>query len=307
MRLAKIIKELNLVSSGNVDCEVTGITTAERAAKTDIAIVRNEKQMMNTKATVLLTTPIIINTDKTLVFCLQLETAAIQIATLMINKGIYVNYESPVQYHMNNQMVCMGENIVVGTDTCIKPFSCIGNNVIIGKQCKIGSNVTIASGTVIGDGVIIRDGVRIGVRPHAYYEENIIKGFPGIGKTVIGDNVEIGYNSIVQRGVFSDTAIGENTIIGDLVAIGHDVIIGAGCKIMAQVGIAGDCKIGNRVMLYGQCAINNGVKIGDKAVVYGKTGVMKNIASGEIVSGPYGRGHKAEMLLQSRIRRTFRR
>ena len=307
MKLRSIIDRLNLVTFGDTDCEVTGIAAAERATEAEIAIVEKENQVFKTKAKVLLTTSIFVNTNKTLIFCLQLENTAIRIATLMIEEGIYANYESPVCFHMNKQMVAMGENVVVGTGTIINPYTCIENHVKIGKHCQIGSNVTVGSGTVIGDGVVIRDGARIGVRPHAYYEDETRKGFAGIGKTLIGDKVEIGYNSIIQRGVFGDTVIGEHTKIGDLATIGHDVHIGADCVIMAQAGIAGNCEIGNRVMLYAQCGINNFVKIGDGAVVYGKTGVMNNVAPGGLVSGPYGRRHREEMMLQARIRREFRR
>lgn len=307
MKLENIIKKLKLISIGNINCEVTGIAVSDRAKETDIAIVKNASQFLTTKANVLLTRPRIINTNKTLILCLQLDAVAIQIASLMIKEGIYFDYEKSVHYQMYDDMVFMGENVKFGIDTSINPFTCIGNHVEIGKHCRIGSNVVIASGSIIGDGVVIRDGAKIGVRPHAYYNDNGIKGFSGIGKTVIGNMVEIGYNSIIQKGVFSDTSIGENTKIGDLVAIGHDVCIGTDCIIMAQAGVAGDCIIGNHVKLYGQCAINNSVHIGDGAVIYGKTGVMSNISPGATVSGYYGRKHNEEMLLQAKIRRKFRR
>lgn len=307
MKLIDIIKNLNLVTSGNTKCDVFGIAKADFAKETDIAIVKNNKDILNTKANVLLTSPKIIDTDKTLIFSLQPETVALQIALLMVKEGIYCNYESPICYQMNNNMFLTGAEVSIGADTSIKPFTCIGNYVKIGKKCQIGSNVSIASGSKIGDGVIIRDGARVGVRPHAYVNSEGVKGFFGIGKVIIGDAVEIGYNSVIQRGVFSDTIIGKNTNIGDMVAVGHGVQIGRNCIIMAQVGIAGECTIGDQVKLYGQCAINNSVKIGDRAIIYGKTGVMKNVAPGDLVSGPYGRNHNEEMLLQSMIRRKFRR
>jgi UDP-3-O-[3-hydroxymyristoyl] glucosamine N-acyltransferase len=119
----------------------------------------------------------------------------------------------------------------------------------------------------------------------------------------IGDDVEIGANTTIDRGSLSDTVIGEGTKIDNLVQIAHNVEIGPNCFIIAQAGIAGSSRIGQNVILAGQSGVDGHRTIGDNVVVAAKAGVTKDIPSNTLVSGYPAQLHERELKLQATIRR----
>jgi len=291
---------------GDAELTVSGIAYAENAAEDMLGIVRKKKDLHTTKAKVVLTEPCLELTDKTLLFPFEnLGIAAERIAELLKERGLCRRYEAPVEYSCRQEFphVLFGDTVTIGRNTGIEPFTTIGNDVFIGENCSIGSNVRIGSGTVIGDGVTIRSGSRIGVEGFFTVEERGRHLYPGVGRTVIHAGVDIGFNTIIQRGTFSDTVIGENSVLANLIDIGHDVIIGSDCKIISQTGIASFSVIGDRVTIFGQCSINNDVTIGNDAVIKGKTRVIGNVPAGETVSGEFARNHKKELRYQAALRK----
>lgn len=168
----------------------------------------------------------------------------------------------------------------------------------------IRPGVHINSGTQIGDNVYIGDNSIVSVDSYyRYYDDNHLKIFHGIGRTILEDGVSVGAGSVIQRGAFSDTIIGRYSGIDDMVKIGHDVTIGENCVIVSQVGIASNAHIGDRTIIYGQAGVRNNVIIGNDVVVYGKTSVTKNIPDGRNISGPYAWEHKKELQLRAKISR----
>ena len=221
----------------------------------------------------------------------------------MIAEGFYPDYEKPFEQTDINA-VQVGQNIEIGEGTHIAPFVSIGENVMIGKNCKIESNVFIGSGSQIGDNVIIRSGSRIGVNCHYHYAQNgRHNSFCGVGRTILEDGVEIGCNTVIQRGTLSDTVMGTGTIIGNLVEIAHDVTIGKGCLIVSQVGICGNVKIGDHVQIYGQAGVVNWVEIDDNAVILSRARVTKNVRAGAKISGLFTNEHAEELKYQAKLRK----
>ncbi len=108
---------------------------------------------------------------------------------------------------------------------------------------------------------------------------------PQLGRVIIGDDVEIGANTCIDRGTSMDTEIGDGTKLDNLVQVAHNVRIGKGCFITSQVGIAGSSEIGNHVMMGGQSGISGHLKVGDGAKVAAQSGITKNIPPGETVVG----------------------
>ena len=106
-----------------------------------------------------------------------------------------------------------------------------------------------------------------------------------IGSVVIGNNVEIGANSTIDRGTIENTVIGDDTKIDDLVMIGHNCRVGKGCLIVSQVGIAGSCVIGDRVVLAGQAGLADHIEIGADSIVTAKAGVTKSFPEKSIIVG----------------------
>ena len=179
----------------------------------------------------------------------------------------------------------VGEKAEIGNNTRIGANSTIGPGVRIGDDCKIDGNVTLQY-CLLGNQVIVHAGARIGQDGFGFAlgKESHLK-VPQLGRVVIGDNVEIGANTTIDRGTGPDTIIGSGCKIDNLVQIAHNVCLGNGCVIVSQVGISGSTELGNYVMAGGQAGLTGHLKIGDGAQIAAQSGVMRNIGTGEKVGG----------------------
>jgi len=158
----------------------------------------------------------------------------------------------------------------------------IGADSVLGDETNLFPNVTIYPRTQIGQRVRIHAGAAIGADGFGYVlDSGVHRKVPQIGNVIIGDDVEIGANTTVDRGALGATVIGKGTKIDNLVQIGHNVQLGEYSIVIAQVGIAGSCKLGKYVILAGQAGIAGHLQIGDQAVIGGQAGVMTNIPAGE--------------------------
>ncbi|MBV2165983.1 MAG: UDP-3-O-(3-hydroxymyristoyl)glucosamine N-acyltransferase, partial [Kaistella sp.] len=177
-------------------------------------------------------------------------------------------------------------DIEVGDGTRIHPSAVIGNEVKIGKNCIIFPNVVIGDRTIIGDNVIIQSGTVLG--GDAFYYRKLNGNFDrliSVGNVIIEDNVEIGNNCTIDRGVTDSTIIGEGSILDNLIQIGHDTIIGKKVLIASLAAIAGCCVIEDEVTVWGQVGIASGNRVGKGAVLLGKTGVNKDLEGGKTYFG----------------------
>lgn len=182
--------------------------------------------------------------------------------------------------------IAIAENAQIGEGTIIQPNCFIGNNVVIGKNCLIHANVTIYDNTIIGDNVIIHSGTVLGA--DAFYYKKRPEGFDQLisgGRVVIQNNVGIGANCTIDRGVTADTIIGEGSKLDNLIQVGHDTVIGKRCLIASQTGIAGCVIVEDEVTLWGQIGITSGITIGAKAVVLAQSGITKSIEGGKTYFG----------------------
>lgn len=291
------------------DCEVCGITWFNLAKEDDIAVIREKTDLYHTKAKVILTKPIFIQTDKTLLITYDdVDYSIVKLCEVLIKKGILHDYRKPVKYMYNDKGFYVGSNCLISENAVIQPGAMIGDNVVISDNCFIDSYVSIGSGTVLGEGVRIGSGSKVGTPSfYHYYVDEQINQFDGCGTVKIGDDTVIGSNTIVQRGTISDTVIGKRTMIGNVIDIGHDAKIGDNCKIVSQTGIAGNVHIKNNVTIYGQVGISNNVVIGNNVVVKGRSIVTKSVDDNEIIYGPFGRKYSDEMRLIAKARRFFER
>ena len=181
--------------------------------------------------------------------------------------------------------VTIEENAVIGDNSFIDHNSVIKANVIIGKNTKIASNVTI-SHAIIGDDVMIHPGAKIGQDGFGFASDHTghLK-VPQLGIVKIGNKVEIGANSTIDRGSSQDTEIADMCQIDNLVQLGHNVKLGLGCVIVAQVGIAGSTKIGNFTVLGGQVGVAGHLNIGSKVQVAAQSGIGQDIEDNQIMGG----------------------
>lgn len=190
----------------------------------------------------------------------------------------------------------------VGEDTKIHPSAVIGNHVKIGKNSIIFPNVIIGDRTIIGDNVIIQSGTVIG--GDAFYYRKLEGNFDrliSVGNVIIENNVEIGNNCTIDRGVTDSTIIGEGSVLDNQIQIGHDTVIGKKCLIASQVGIAGCCIIGDEVTLWGQVGIASGNKIEGGTVLLGKTGVNRDLEKGTYI-GMFAEDFKSYLKKEVKLR-----
>ena len=232
-------------------------------------------------------------------------------------------------------------NAEIGEGASIGPFVTIGAGVRIGARARIASHVAIADGAVIGADALIMAGARIGARVRIgdrfICQPGAVIGSDGfsfvtpersgvediratlgkrdeilaqswirihsLGSVSIGDDVEIGANSCVDRGTIRDTMIGNGTKLDNLVQVAHNVEIGADCLLCAMVGIAGSTKIGNRVVLGGQVGVGDNLFVGDDVIAGAGTMILTNAPAGRVLLGYPAVKMDTHIALQKALRR----
>jgi UDP-3-O-[3-hydroxymyristoyl] glucosamine N-acyltransferase len=154
------------------------------------------------------------------------------------------------------------------------PSAVIDPAAIVPDDCLIGSRV------------MLHPGVRIGQAGFGFAPDRAgpVK-IPQLGRVIIGDDVDIGANTTIDRGSGHDTVIGPGTMIDNLVQIGHNVVLGRGCILAGQVGISGSTKLGDFVMAGGQAGLAGHLNIGAGARIGAQAGLMKDVAPGATVGG----------------------
>lgn len=216
----------------------------------------------------------------------------------------------------------IGQGARIGIDVSIGHGAVIGSDVVLGDSCRIGSHVVLEDGVVLGQAVrldphvIVHEGSTLGDR--VYCQSRAVIGSPGfgflsserghervpqVGGCVLGDDVEVGAGTCIDRGSLEDTVIGRGTKIDNLVHIGHNVVVGEDCLILAGVGISGSTRIGNRVVLAGQSGLVGHIEIGDDARIGAQAGVIASVPSGAAVSGYPARSHRDFLRAQATLYR----
>jgi UDP-3-O-[3-hydroxymyristoyl] glucosamine N-acyltransferase len=184
--------------------------------------------------------------------------------------------------------VVIEDEVEVNSGAIVDAFCFLGRGAHVGEGCWLHPRVTVYPGARLNDRVEIHSGVVIGGDGFGYVFDGTrhIK-FPQIGRVEIGDDVEIGCNSTIDRGSLGQTQIGAGVKIDNLVQVGHNVQIGEGSILVAQVGISGSATIGAGVMLGGQAGLGEHCMLEDGAIVGGQAGVLpgKVVRSGQVVWG----------------------
>lgn len=204
----------------------------------------------------------------------------------------------------------IGGGAEIGAGSRIGAGAVIGPGVILGAGARIGPNVTITH-ALLGDRVIVHANAVIGQDGFGYIpgEAGLVK-IPQLGRVVIGEDVEIGANTTIDRGAAGDTEIGAGTKIDNLVQVGHNCRIGRHCVLVSQVGLSGSVTVGDFAQLGGKVGVADHVRIGTGARVAARSGVTKHIPDGETYAGFPARPVKEwrqDMLAQKRLRATGKR
>jgi UDP-3-O-[3-hydroxymyristoyl] glucosamine N-acyltransferase len=201
-------------------------------------------------------------------------------------------------------LASIASTATLGANVAIGPFSTIADDVVLGDGVVIFPNVSIQAGTIIGDGTIIypqvsiydrsvvgkrciiHSGVVIGADGYGFATEGgKHHKIPQIGIVRIGDDVEIGAGSTIDRAALGETVIGDGTKIDDQVMIAHNVKVGRNCLLVAQVGIAGSTELGDNVVVAGQSGFAGHLTIGNGVQVAAKSAVLDDVPDGAKVMG----------------------
>ena len=175
----------------------------------------------------------------------------------------------------------------IGDGTAVGPYCYVGHGVTVGRDCRLYPQVSIREHCRLGDRVVLHNGVVIGSDGFGYNPdaEKHWKKIPQVGVAVIGNDVEIGANTTVDRARFGETRVEDGVKIDNLVQVGHNAVIGAHTAVAAQAGFAGSTIVGRHVLVGGQAGFAGHMEIGDGAVVGAQSGVIGDIPAGSSVLG----------------------
>ncbi|MBX9699291.1 MAG: UDP-3-O-(3-hydroxymyristoyl)glucosamine N-acyltransferase [Acetobacteraceae bacterium] len=233
--------------------------------------------------------------------CLALPTPAAYLGFIRIAR---LFHPPPVPRPGVHHSAVVGEGATIGDGTEIGPGAVIGEGARIGARCIIGAQVVIGPGVEVGDdcrlhphctvshallgrGVVLHPGARIGQEGFGFVPtpDGRFETAPQLGRVILGDGVEVGANSCVDRGAQEDTVIGPGTRLDNLVQVGHNVRTGRGCILVAQAGISGSTGLGDYVTVAAQAGLTGHLQVGAKARIGAQSGVMNDVPAGADVLG----------------------
>jgi UDP-3-O-[3-hydroxymyristoyl] glucosamine N-acyltransferase len=191
------------------------------------------------------------------------------------------------------------DDVQIGVGSVLQASVFVGKSAQIGEGCWIMPGCIIATTCSLGKRVRLQPGVVIGSDGFGYeFVQGRHEKIPQIGSVVIGDDVEVGANSTLDRARFSKTLVGEGTKIDNLVQVAHNVIIGKHCILCSQVGIAGSTTLEDYVILGGQAGVGGHITLGQGSKVGGQTGVGSSIEPKSYVNGTPAIPYMLERRLQ---------
>jgi UDP-3-O-[3-hydroxymyristoyl] glucosamine N-acyltransferase len=296
---AEIAKQLDGEVLGDATATLTGFATAAHAKPGDLtfaesaayfaaaeasaatAIIAGKEFSSANKIVIRVANPRVAYAKAVAIFFSEPKFAAGIHPSAAVAKSAQVDATAHIGPHCT-----VGERVKIGANCVLLSNISIGDDSELGDDTKIFANVTIYDRMQIGQRVRIHAGTVIGADGFGYvFDAGIQRKIPQIGNVIIGDDVEIGANTCIDRGALSPTIIGNGTKIDNLVQVAHNLQIGEHCVIMGQVGMAGSTKIGNYVVIASQAGLAGHLKIGDAAIIGAKSGVLSDIAPGEKVLG----------------------
>jgi UDP-3-O-[3-hydroxymyristoyl] glucosamine N-acyltransferase len=323
-KLSEIIKLIGAEILYSSDLLIHDIKQLEEADVGDISFLSNSKyitQFQNTKASCCIVPENFSQESNNGTMLLKVKNPYFfyaKLVDLFYSKAkTYPNKIMPSAYISDSATI--GNNCYIGHNVVIEDYAIIGDNcviesgtfidygVVIGNRALIYSNVSI-SYSMIGDDVVILAGAKIGQDGFGFAtDKGIHKKIFHTGMVKIGNNVEIGSNTTIDRGSMNDTVIGDLCRIDNLVQVGHNAIIGRGSIIVAQTGISGSTTIGAYCALGGQAGLSGHIVLGDKVQVAAKAGVMKDVEPGVTVGGcpavPIRDWHRQSIVIKQLIKK----
>ena len=305
MKLSEVVQAVNGTCEAEGSIEIRAMASLLEAREGDISFLANQKyapQMKETKASAVLVAQDY--AGETAAALIRVEDPNKAFASLSPIFGPKPVVREPGIHAtaVIGEGVTLGKDIYIGPYTVIEDGATIGDGTVIdglvfiaqhvqiGKQCHLYPQVNIRESCILGDRVILHAGVKIGTDGYGYTVEigaqgPVINKVPQIGIVEIGNDVEIGSNTCVDRARFGRTRVGDCVKIDNLVQIGHNVQIAPFVGIIAQAGIAGSAKIETGALIWSQAGVSGHLTVHERAQVAPQAGVKEDVPEGEYVVG----------------------
>ncbi len=320
MKLKEIASRIGGSLLGDGEAEISGLSGLREAQEGDMAFLLNrgyEKYLAESKAGAVVVGP---STDKKLLAgrnCVLAENPALaymEAAALFQpvprfpkgeSEGAIISPDAVVSPDAAVfPYVYVDAGAVIEKDVVLHPFCFVGRDVRIGEGTIVYPNVSIYDRTVIGKRVVIHAGAVLGADGYGYqWDGRKHRKIPQLGILEIGDDVEIGANTCIDRASLNKTVIGQGTKIDNLVQIAHNVVVGEQSIIVSQVGIAGSATLGKNVVLGGKAGVRDHVVVGDNVRAAGGTGITKDVKENSDISGTPHMAHRDWLRLQAYLKK----
>ena len=303
LRLADVAIAVGGTVVGDGDAMVSGISSLDRATPTDLTFLASSKYaplLLESAAGGVLVTPDLASAPgrcRNRIIVAKPHEAMIALLPKFyrmparpfvgVHPSAVVDPAARIDPDACVDAFCViGADAVIGRGCWIGPHCVISEGVTVGGDTRLVSQVTLYPGTEVGTRVLLHAGVRVGSDGFGFvFRDGAHQKIPHVGRCVIGDDVEIGANSTIDRGSIDATEIGAGTKIDNLVHIGHNVRVGRLCLFAAGVGIAGSARIEEGVMLAGQVGVAGHLTVGARAIITAQSGVLKSVPAGETWGG----------------------
>ncbi len=263
--------DLDLRTEGDMNTEVCGISSIYHYKQGSLTWVKGQSYADGRKepvTAVVCTSSIVINAQ--VKFVTDNPKYLFFIAAEYLSGSEYV----PVVA----ETAVLGNYIRMGTDVSIGDGACIGDGVQIGNRTVIEEHVVIGDGVIIGENCHIKAGAVIGGKGFGYSKKDgQYRPVPHYGSVILGNHVDVGSNTCIDRGTLEDTVIHDGVKIDNLCHIAHNVVIGENAMVIANSTICGSVHIGNNVYVAPHSVIMNQIEVGDGAIVGMAAVVTKNI------------------------------
>ncbi len=291
------------ITQGDESKQVSGVSSLDEAGQTEISFLGNEKyfaDFLATNAAAVLVPAGLPSVPENVVL-IEVENPSYAFAAVVkalatqqrtFTPGIHPKAHVAEGVSLNPEKVSVKAGAVIEAGCEIGDGSEIGSNSVIcegaklGEDCLVYSNVTVREHCEIGHRVILQPGCVIGSDGYGY---ELVDGchvkVDQVGIVVLGDDVEIGANTAIDRARFGKTVIGAGTKVDNLVQIAHNVQTQKHCLIVSQSGLAGSSKLGNYVTVAAQGGVGGHIVIGDQAVLAGRAGATKSLDGGKVYAG----------------------
>ena len=304
--LQEIADQLGVQVQGDPNCEINGIATLDRAKSGDLSFLTSKqyrKQLLITKASAIIMSfadsqgfagnALISNNPR---LCLAKAAKLFERETTKLMPGIHPTAVIGKHCQIDTSafigpQVVLGDNVTIGKGAYIEAFCSLGDRCSIGSESVLKPRVTLYHGVTVGSNCLIHSGAVLGSDGFGFAnsESGWVK-MPHLGGVVIGNFVEIGSNTTIDRGFLNDTIIHEGVIIDNLVQIGHNVSIGARTAIAGCTAIAGSVTIGENCLIGGGVLIAGHLEIANQVHLTGATSVHHSI----LKPGVYSSGFPAK-------------